>query len=788
MLISSSIPNLVNGVSQQPSALRLASQAEAQENFLSSVVEGLKRRPSTRHLAKLTSSSMASAFLHTINRDTSERYAVSILGTDLKVYDLLDGTEKTVAFPDGKAYLAAAASTDFRAITVADYTFIVNRSTEVAMDAAVTPSRNPQVLLHVLGANYSKTFEVTVDGVVQATYTAPDGSNAAHTAQVTTDYVTDQLMTQLQTNLSGPEWTLTRLDNVIVLENVNGTNFDIAVSDGFNGAYLKATKDKVQRFSDLPSHAPVGFKCEVVGEASSNFDNYYVEWDAEVGSELTGVWKEAVKWDVPYQLDAATMPHVLVRESDGTFTFKRATWADRSVGDEDSAPEASFVGRTLNDVFFFKNRLGFCADENVIMSRAGDFFNFWPKTVTTLVDSDPIDVGVTHVKVSTIHHAVPFNSTLLLFSDQTQFVLTGGDILSPSTVSITTTTEFEGSRDVRPVGSGPNVYFPVSRGNFSGLREYFVEKDSSTNNANDITSHCPKYVPGDLFRLDASSNEDMLIALSSQAPNAVYVYKYFYGQDGKLQSSWFRWTMGENDNILYTSFIESTLYFIIERADGVFLEYMDIETGATDEGSDILYRFDRRVYETDMAAPVFDGTNTTWTLPYDEDAELWVIARAGSPVLPEGYSLKHTRPSSNQVQVAGDYTSEKLCIGRRYMGSYEFSTFLIKEKVPGGGQASIGEGRLQILHTAIDYDRSGYFEVEVTPSGRDTYFYKFTGRILGSINNVLGAIGLESGRFKFPVLAQNREVKITIKTDHWLPCSFMSAEWEGRFTTRSRRL
>ncbi len=55
-LVSRTIPNLVQGVSQQPEVLRLSSQANVQENGFSSVVEGLKKRPPTNHLAKLSGS------------------------------------------------------------------------------------------------------------------------------------------------------------------------------------------------------------------------------------------------------------------------------------------------------------------------------------------------------------------------------------------------------------------------------------------------------------------------------------------------------------------------------------------------------------------------------------------------------------------------------------------------------------------------------------------------------------------------------------------------------------
>ena len=77
-LVSRTIPNLVQGVSQQPEVLRLTSQASEQINGFSSVVEGLKKRPPTEYVAKLSSSSFGNAFIHTINRDVNERYIVVI--------------------------------------------------------------------------------------------------------------------------------------------------------------------------------------------------------------------------------------------------------------------------------------------------------------------------------------------------------------------------------------------------------------------------------------------------------------------------------------------------------------------------------------------------------------------------------------------------------------------------------------------------------------------------------------------------------------------------------------
>ena len=81
-------------------------------------------------------------------------------------------------------------------------------------------------------------------------------------------------------------------------------------------------------------------------------------------------------------------------------------WGERTAGDIESAPDPSFIGRKINNVFFFRNRLGFLADDNVILSNVSEFFNFFPDTVLTVVDSHPIDVAASHTKVAILKHAV----------------------------------------------------------------------------------------------------------------------------------------------------------------------------------------------------------------------------------------------------------------------------------------------------------------------------------------------------------------------------------------------
>lgn len=794
-LVSSTIPNLVNGVSQQPDAIRLASQCDLQENAISSVVEGLRKRPSTEHQARILSTPLTNAFLHTINRDVQERYQVVITNGDLRVFRL-NGQEVTVNFPDGKSYLTAASpQTAFSVVTVADYTFIVNRNVAVARNVAdIVPTRPFEALVWVRSGQYSTGYTVTVNAISK-TYTTPDASVAANAAQITTTNIANQLKTLLEAD---PAWaaqgvTITNLGSTLRLTKT-GSDFTLGVSDGFGDQAIKIVKGTVQRFTDLPAKALDDFKVRIRGSSDSSFDDYWVEYEADATSPFGGVWKESAKPGEVRSLSAASMPHILVRESDGSFTFKRASWASREVGDLNSVPFPSFDGKTINDVFFHRNRLGFTADENLVMSRAGEFFNFFRTSAIQVLDDDPIDVAVSHVKVSILRHALPFNETLLLFSDQTQFQLSRADILSPKTVAVNQTTEFECSLEAKPVGAGANVYFAVNRGDYTGIREYYLDADTRTSDAADITAHCPKYIPSGVVKLATTSNEEIIVALSKNERNALYVYRYYFTNEEKLQSSWSKWTFPVGDNILNMDFIESTLYIVVSRADGVYIESMAIEPGASDAPANFPILLDRRLNETQVTGRTYNSTTdqTTFTVPYSLPAseEYQLCGWYGNAVIKPGRNLLFTATpaggNTTTITVSGNLTN--FFFGRKFTFRYRFSDMLVREQAAGGGQVPVGEGRLQLRNMTLTFNNGGYFRAEVTPVARDTYSYVYTGRVIGEASNVVGDIAVGDGQFTFPIQSKNDQVKIELVNDTFLPCAFLSAEWEGFFVIRSRRM
>ena len=787
-LVSRTIPNLVQGVSQQPEVLRLNSQASEQINGFSSVVEGLKKRPNTDYVAKLSATSFGNAYIHTINRDANERYIVVITNGSIAVYDILGNAKTVVNQTNATNYLTSSnPKQDFTCMTVADYTFIVNKNKNTAMDSTTSGAKVEQAVYSVLQGVNSTKYSITIDGSTFSFTSSNTDSEA----------IRDGLFSAIG---SPSGITLTKIGNSSFGIVKSSGTLQITASDGYGDDASQVVKDKVQNFSDLPVPAINNQIVQVTGDATNGFDDYYVKF-----IEADNLWQETIAPDTEFKLDADTMPHILIRTANGNFRFSQADgstytisgtdydvplWGERICGDTDSVPNPTFVGRKLNDIFFHRNRLGFLADENVIMSRSSEFFEFFPETITQVLDTDPIDVASTHTKVSILRHSISFDEELLLFSDQTQFILSGGATLTSENISINVATEFEADKNIKPVGAGSNVYFGFNKGNFTGLRELFIASDTDTKQADDITANVPKYIPANVFKLASATTENILVALSSDETNALYVYQYYVSQNRRLQSAWHKWTYGTDttDNILNVDFIENELFIINERSDGVYLEKIDISPALTDTGETYLTHLDRKLDNTEITESYDAGTNqTTITLPYQIKNTMKVVGRSGaSNKAGQAIATVSQTVGGTNIVVTGDITAQNYFVGEQYEFKFVFSQQFIQVADTQGSRISVKEGRLQIRNWNVSFNDTGFFTTEVKPVGRDISETTYTGTITGT--GLLGTVNLEDGDYTFAVQSENDKLTVTIKNDSHLPSNFINASWQGYYVTASQRV
>lgn len=831
-LIQQTIKNLIAGISQQPPKLRHAEQLEEQINGFSTEAGGLQKRPPTQHIKRLPALPLKTK-VHLINRDENERYIVAFTGDSLKIFDI-NGNEKTVKMENGAdTYVSCSEpNKQLKAITVADHTFIVNTTKVVEMD---TTNKSPNAweeqgaLIVIRQGQYGRKYKVNIKDQSYV-YETPDGGAASHSTMIATDYITNQLFEKLAgtfkrtfeslTDEELNKYNITKkkesyytgrddrlvtrtyyiykgkayskmdtfapegVQGVIVIKGTNwiqliGDLKDLSVSDGFNGEALKLFTNTTPRFEILPSTAPSGYTVIVKGEKASD-DDYYVKYD--IGQQL---WTETTKPNTEINYKSSTMPYILRREADGTFTCTTADWNERKTGDEDSNPTPSFVNNKINDIFFFRNRLGIISGEAVNLSRTSDFFNFWVDSATSIVDTDPIDLQVSHNRVSTLYNAVPFNQDLYLFSAQTQFILRAEGVLSPKTAVIDQVTEFDADTWVKPIGVGRNLYFTAHKTDFTTVQEYFAVADSTTQkNATDVTGHVPNFLKNSIYSLKACNNENLLIALSDNQRDTMYIYKFLFLNDSKAQASWSSWTF--DGDLIGADFINSVMYLVINRGGNTFLEKLPISYNTKDFVSEP-YRvmLDRKfkttlhgTFDKDTKEMRYD-VKSIYGDAYSEPREYTIVLKNGSV-----YSGKDTVVIPHQVEPLEDF---ECFVGVAYEFKFIYSTFFIKQASQTGTD-TIPNDRLQLRFLHINYDNTGEFEVIVNATGKTPKHYKMTARIVGTPSNQVGIHPLETGEFRVPLMGRNTDTEVTVINTSPLPSAFNTTVWQGLVTYKFRQI
>jgi hypothetical protein len=917
--VSSAIPNLFQGISQQPDAQRDPSQGEVQVNGMSSTVEGLRKREGSACIAKVSTTSFGDVLFHSILRDSTEQYLAVIAKTAIRVF-ALDGTEKTVTAAAGAySYLStvASAKADIRAASIADYTFISNTKAVPAMNAAVAPAvarpASNEALVWVKGANYGQKYILNVNSqqVTVTTAVAPVVVSGATTTEyrISTAEIASQLRGAL---LGGPVTALTVVGSATTLNgtvtsvatttdeggsgltvnvtgngtvvtavaiNVAGTSYrsgdkvfvarnllvggtdttavrvatvntatagplagvsidrsgsvlhltsssaiTLAATDAKANADITAITNSVQAFTELPTIAPSGYQIEIVGDPNNRFDGYYVKFVPRSGSFGEGSWEETVSPGVQYQIDQATMPHLLVRLPNGTFWFGPAngstqggvtipSWGQRAAGDYDTAPDPSFIGYPIQDVFIYKNRLGFLADENVVLSRARDFFEFFPETVTAVLDSDPIDLAASNNRVSVLRYAVPYQDELIIFSDQIQFRFNAAEtVLTPATAQITVLTSYEMDPNCRPIPVQGTIVFCQANGQWSLFREFSVRGAGTAliADASDLSVHVSSYVPSEVFKLAANDTGNVWFALSGKSGylDRIYVYKYFYRNTGsgieRAQSSWSHWEFNGAAEILSMLCVKEVLYALIRYGSEVWLEKLPV----TDRMSDatpapyplLLDRMVSTTTATPVAIRVAAGSYsvvtglTTWTLPYTVQAltQAW----SGFAAATNGGVLLGQVSSGNTITGRGDWSAAPVFFGEPFNFRYRFTRFKMMRDI-GGGKAAANVLRTQIRHAKLRYHDTYFFKVLVTAERRDETSYVFDGTILGVRNSLIGsalnqaepeASRYAEGVFRIPILSRGENAIVEIQNDTPHPCKFSTCEWVGLVTGQARSL
>jgi hypothetical protein len=799
MLVKYTQPNLIGGVSQQPPALRSPAHCTEMVNGYPSPVDGAIKRPPTQRVADLGAAEAYQKF-HTVYRDGEEQYLLRVSPSGITGIDLSDGSAVTISDPDtlGWSYLSTTDAQNLELFTVGDTTFVLNRFKVASMDSFTTaPVNTKRAILFLRQGDYSSTYtaklklnNVVYSTVETRTWKGTGSAAAGEIASVKTDDIMADLASQINA-LGITGLTATQSGSIVELDmsGITTVNY-IETEDSIGDTALSAIWQSVPRVEGwLPEVCRDGYKVEIVGDGEVDADNYWVEFrtDGEdTGGIGKGKWFETVAPEVETTLDPATMPHLLISTGAGTFNWTRPDWGTRTVGDADTNPDPSFIGQRLNNLFFYKDRLGILAGSQVVLSEAGDYYNFFRSTMLTLRDSGVIDVTTTHTKVAIFENAVPFNENMLLFSARGQFILRGSDILSPRTVQILPVAEFESNTTPIPEPTAKSVFFPFERGDQSGLREIFQTGDILTFDAIDTTVTVPNYIQGSIVSMASSTLENTLLALTESTDGVVYLYRYLWSGNQKAQSAWCKWQFpGTNVTVKHAAFVENTLYLVLNRDGSDFVEKLVLATGVTDEDFDFVVHLDRRITEAELTSATYDAASktTTLTLPYTASASetFGVVDRD------TGVEIPVFSQTTTTAVLQGDYSAANLYVGTVYELVYTFTVPVIKF-AQGQGVLAEYEVPQMVNFLNVQYAGSRSFAAEVTVGNRATKTLELPAVSIGTGAVSFGSVGLLTGEFKVPIMGRAVDSTVVLRNDTPYPSNLSSASWDIQYHSKARRV
>ena len=735
--------------------------------------------------AEYTSGDLSTAETAMNTAQTNYDTAVTAEATALSDYQAeLDLCVVSSIPSDG--YLNGATAADIEVLTLNDYTFVLNKAKTVAMETTTTADKPNEafVVIKVVGTGH---YRIYLDGVDRAHYNAGTGGDV--------DAIVSDLVSDLNgQTFGGKTYTAVAVGPGIYISCTAA--FTISVVGGPSEDSMSVFQDAVPTVADLPLQCKDGFKVRIVNSIDIDVDDMYVQFVTDGGATYgAGVWEESNAWGITYELNPQTLPHQLVRNADGSFTFGPIDWADREIGDLETNPNPSFVGAKINNLFFYRNRLGFLSNESVILSKAGDYFNFFATTALTVTDDDPIDVSASSIKPVNLRYVKPANVGLVLFSDVQQFLIAGNeDILSPETVKITELSSYECDPNVEAVTLGTTLAFISKTPLYTRLYEVANISGTQPPFMYEQTQIVPELVPQTIDSMISSPGLS-IVSLGTSGNKTVYQFRFSQQGDQRSVTTWYKWDL--TGTLLDQFFDASTYYAVVANGTNVYVQSYDL-TQASEEGYLTLPTGEK----TDVCLDLWNvnpyrtynssADTTRIFLPYDEVSSgtfsVVLLGRyiGASDALTSAsvgavlYPTVQGTAGAYYVDIDGDYRGRDLIIGYIYTMEVELPKFFLTQSDGRTAQSDFTSD-LIIHRIKVSTGLSGPVKYQITITGRPEWSdtIEAVQPYAYDLNNVnLSAEAIHN----IPIYQRNENLSIKIIGDSPMPVSLLSLNWEGRYT------
>ena len=535
-----------------------------------------------------------------------------------------------------------------------------------------------------------------------------------------------------------------------------------------------------------------------------------------------GVWEEVAAPGIEVTLDKDTMPLKLTRVepgtysinggsaatySNGVFKFDYPDWGQRDVGDNITNSLPTFVGKPIQKLGFYRNRIAILSEENVILSRVNDFYNFWVKTAMAISNADPIDLQSSSTFPTKLYDSVESNGGLVLFSASEQFILNSGAeaLLTPETAKVSYLASYAFNPDTRPFSLGTTIGFLNSTarnarfyemGGITGAQEpQVMEQTKIISNLFSINTTLP-----------AESTENDLILFgvdgSLHTPtNEVWGYKFYTQGEKRVQSAWFKWTMP--NVIAYHTIMDDIYYAVLKNGSDFTLERFDLKLNADTlmiGTSPEENRIHLDTKQTILSANITYNASTdksTFSLGagYYSSNTLTAYTATDSDDAGRSHDIVSSEISgtgdNKTVTLSGNWktsTKDGSSVNTDIIVGYEYEMKVQLPKIymtqASGDQINTDtRGSLVIHRLNFAFGDVGVIDVTLKRRGRNDYTNTYESIEWDNYKTDEKSIA-DDYIHTIPVYDRNTNLDVILKSNHPSPASIHSMNWEGDYNAR----
>ena len=494
--------------------------------------------------------------------------------------------------------------------------------------------------------------------------------------------------------------------------------------------------------------------------------------------------------------------------------YEHPLWEDALVGDDVTNPEPSFIGKPINKMLFFRNRLALLSEENIILSRPGEFFNFFATSAIQFIASDPIDVSASSTYPATLYDGIQVNAGLILFTKNQQFMLTtDSDILSVQTVKINSISTYNFNSDTNPISLGTTIGFLDNANKNSRFFEMASALREGEPEVVEQSAVVSRLFDNDL-KLISNSRENSVIFFSEGDTSTLYGYKYFESINQRKLASWFKWKV--TGTISYHCMQDDNLFAVVKDAgdnnnpDYNLLKFSlkpEEDTTFTVDGLYDLHLDHMYKIPTGTLANYTASSDTTAiAIPFENGVDLSGLANhtaltsnSGTSKLfaynPNSGSLvgtyKQVVNSGTWLLVNGNWSQGSggastvipdIVVGFNYTMKVDIPTLYYQKQ---SGERWVSDTRADtILHRVkLGFGPVGTYETKLKCLGKTDYNQVF--EVTPTSNPYASGITNDETLTTIPIYNRNINTSLTIESTHPTPMTLHHLTWEGTYTDKN---